>query len=347
MKSPASASWKAPLKFRMPTAENLIPIRLDIEVDGQPYKDAFTWNPYDPDSEVVMFAKRTVKDLKLAPGFLPQIVQSIQSQLATFQSYEGQDMYVGDLIIPIKLDLQVNHTVIRDQFLWDLNNFDSDPEEFARTLCKDLGIEDPEVEPAIAFAIREQLYEIAIQNVTTARENRISKKGRRAAEHFTPSKASGAALDLMKLFSFRSSVVRKRKDWDYYKPVLDLLSNEDVDALKAKEERSGWLDIEVDGQCYKDVFTWKPYDPDSEVVMFAKKDCKRLEACQRTTILYINLLLYPLPLLGSVGSSFTLSDRSRFLSLYMSPIFEICGFIFYMVSAAFVCCCWFFLFNHE
>ncbi|XP_017607905.1 chromatin structure-remodeling complex protein BSH-like isoform X2 [Gossypium arboreum] len=331
MKSPASASWKAPLKFRMPTAENLIPIRLDIEVDGQPYKDAFTWNPYDPDSEVVMFAKRTVKDLKLAPGFLPQIVQSIQSQLATFQSYEGQDMYVGDQIIPIK----------------DLNNFDSDPEEFARTLCKDLGIEDPEVEPAIAFAIREQLYEIAIQNVTTARENRISKKGRRAAEHFTPSKASGAALDLTKLFSFRSSVVWKRKDWDYYKPVLDLLSNEDVDALKAKEERSGWLDIEVDGQRYKDAFTWKPYDPDSEVVMFAKKDCKRLEACQRTTILYINLLLYPLPLLGSVGSSFTLSDRSRFLSLYMSPIFEICGFIFYMVSAAFVCCCWFFLFNHE
>lgn len=27
----------------------------------------------------------------------------------------------------------------------DLNNFDSDPEEFARTFCKDLGIEDPEV----------------------------------------------------------------------------------------------------------------------------------------------------------------------------------------------------------
>lgn len=28
-----------------PTAENLIPIRLDIEIDGQRYKDAFTWNP--------------------------------------------------------------------------------------------------------------------------------------------------------------------------------------------------------------------------------------------------------------------------------------------------------------
>ncbi|XP_017973987.1 PREDICTED: chromatin structure-remodeling complex protein BSH isoform X5 [Theobroma cacao] len=199
MKAPASASWKAPLKFRMPTAENLVPIRLDIEVDGQRYKDAFTWNPNDPDSEVVMFARRTVKDLKLAPGFIPQIVQSIQ----------------------------------------DLNNFESDPEEFSRTLCKDLGIEDPEVGPAIAYAIREQLYEIAIQNVTSARENRISKKGRRGAEHFPPSKAGGAALDLIKLFSFRSSVVRKRKEWGYYKPTLDLLSNEDVDALEAKEERSG------------------------------------------------------------------------------------------------------------
>ncbi|XP_021294347.1 chromatin structure-remodeling complex protein BSH isoform X2 [Herrania umbratica] len=237
MKAPASASWKGPLKFRMPTAENLVPIRLDIEVDGQRYKDAFTWNPNDPDSEVVMFARRTVKDLKLAPGFIPQIVQSIQ--LADFRSYEGQDMYAGDKIVPIKLDLRVNHTVIRDQFLWDLNNFESDPEEFSRTLCKDLGIEDPEVGPAIAYAIREQLYEIAIQNVTSARENRTSKKGRRGAEHFLPSKAGGAALDLIKLFSFRSSVVRKRKEWDYYKPTLDLLSNEDVDALEAKEERSG------------------------------------------------------------------------------------------------------------
>ena len=27
----------------------------------------------------------------------------------------------------------------------DMNNFESDPEEFARTFCKDLGIEDPEV----------------------------------------------------------------------------------------------------------------------------------------------------------------------------------------------------------
>lgn len=32
----------------------------------------------DPDSEVVSFAKRTVKDLKLPPTFMTQIAQSIQ-----------------------------------------------------------------------------------------------------------------------------------------------------------------------------------------------------------------------------------------------------------------------------
>ncbi|KAK9086633.1 hypothetical protein Syun_029027 [Stephania yunnanensis] len=46
-----------------------------------------------------------------------------------FRSLEGQEMYTGDKIVPLK----------------DLNNFDSDPEEFARTLCKDLDIRDAEV----------------------------------------------------------------------------------------------------------------------------------------------------------------------------------------------------------
>ncbi|THG11995.1 hypothetical protein TEA_003158 [Camellia sinensis var. sinensis] len=275
---------------RSPTADNLVPIRLDIEIDGQRFRDAFTWNPSDPDSEVVVFARRTVKDLKLPPAFVTQIAQSIQSQLTEFRSFEGQDMYTGEKIVPIKdfnmenlpvemknhqpmaanqstLDLRVNHTLIKDQFLWDLNNFDCDPEEFARTFCRDLGIEDPEVGPAIAVAIREQLYEIAIQSVASARETRINKKGRRGAEQFPArfeymsalsllllpnqilylpsslslslslSKAGGTAVDLMKLFGNKSSAIRKRREWDVYEPIVDILSNEEVDALEAREER--------------------------------------------------------------------------------------------------------------
>ncbi|KAK9143470.1 hypothetical protein Syun_012870 [Stephania yunnanensis] len=64
-----------------------------------------------------------------------------RTKLMEFRSLEGQEMYTGDKIVPLK----------------DLNNFDSDPEEFARTLCKDLDIRDAEVALAVAVAIREQL----------------------------------------------------------------------------------------------------------------------------------------------------------------------------------------------
>ncbi|XP_050216350.1 chromatin structure-remodeling complex protein BSH [Mercurialis annua] len=234
----SSMSSRAPVKFRIPTADNLVPIRLDIEIDGHRFKDAFTWNPSDPDSEVVVFAKRTAKDLKLPPAFVMQIAQSIQTQLSEFRSFEGQDMFSGEKFVPIKLDLRVNHTLIKDQFLWDLNNFDSDPEDFALTFCKDLGILDPEVAPAVAFAIREQLYEIATQSVATARESRLTKKGRRGFEYFSASKAGGLASDSMKLFTNRYSMVRKRKEWDMYQPIVDHLSNEEVEALEEREERN-------------------------------------------------------------------------------------------------------------
>ncbi|XP_076931408.1 chromatin structure-remodeling complex protein BSH-like [Bidens hawaiensis] len=231
----AWSSYKTPVKLRIPTAENLVPIRLDIEIDGQRYRDTFTWNPSDPDSDVSLFAKRTVKDLKLPPPFVTQIAQSIQSQLNEFRSLERQDMHTGEKMVSIKLDLRVNHTLIKDQFLWDLNNFESDPEEFARIFCEDFEIEDPEVGPAIAFAIREQLCEIAIQSVASAKESRVNKKGRRGPEQLPLSKPGGNTLDTMKLFGNKSSVIRKRREWDLYEPVVDILSNEEVDALEARE----------------------------------------------------------------------------------------------------------------
>ncbi|KAJ7204318.1 hypothetical protein O6H91_Y487000 [Diphasiastrum complanatum] len=166
-------------KFRMPTAENLIPIRLDIELDGQRLKDAFTWDTDDSQSEIMPFARLLVKDLNLPAGFTQQVVQSMQSQVAEFHLLQGQEMSTEEKVQVLKLDLRVNNLLIHDQFLWDVSNFDSDPEGFARTFCKDLDIEDPEVAPAIALAIREQLYEIAKQNITTGRETRISKKFRR------------------------------------------------------------------------------------------------------------------------------------------------------------------------
>ncbi|KAG6582138.1 Chromatin structure-remodeling complex protein BSH, partial [Cucurbita argyrosperma subsp. sororia] len=190
MEALASAHSKAPFKFRIPTAENLIPIRLDIEIDGQRFKDAFTWNSSDPDSEGAL-CKEDGERFKASP-----VIYNTNCTIhSKFQSFEGQDMYSGETVISIKLDLRVNNTLIKDQSLWDLNNYESDPEEFSMTFCKDLGIEDPEVGPAIAFVIREQLYEIAVQNVNSSRESRMSK-----FEHVPASKTGGASVDLVKLF---------------------------------------------------------------------------------------------------------------------------------------------------
>lgn len=197
-------------------------------MDCQRYRDAFTWNPRDPDSEIISFAKRTAKDLKLPASFVPQMLQSIQGQLAEFRSYEGQEMQIKEKIVPLKIDLRVNNTVIRDQFLWDIGNLDSDPEEFARTLCDDLNITDPEVGPAIAVSIREQLYEIASQSVSVMREKQnSSKKGRRAPEFSSNSKAVNNAVDLFKYFGSKGSVIRKRKEWYLYEPVVDVIASEE------------------------------------------------------------------------------------------------------------------------
>uniref|UniRef100_M1CNR0 SNF5 n=2 Tax=Solanum tuberosum TaxID=4113 RepID=M1CNR0_SOLTU len=118
-----------------------------------------------------------------------------------------------------------------------MNNFEGDPEEFARTFCEDMKIEEPEVGPAIAIAIREQLYEIAKQGVASVRESRTNKKGRRGMEHLSASKVGSPALDLGKLFDPDGSIQRGKSECDAFEPIVSHLSNEEVDALEAREER--------------------------------------------------------------------------------------------------------------
>lgn len=57
---------------------------------------------------------------------------------------------------PIFLNLRLNDTILIDRFEWDLSCPSNQPEEFARVLCEDLGL-NGEFEAQIALAIREQL----------------------------------------------------------------------------------------------------------------------------------------------------------------------------------------------
>ncbi|ANB11180.1 Snf5p [Sugiyamaella lignohabitans] len=60
-----------------------------------------------------------------------------------------------DMRITIKLDITVGQHNLVDQFEWDLNCMDNNPEQFAEAMCRDLSLSG-EFATAIAHAIREQ-----------------------------------------------------------------------------------------------------------------------------------------------------------------------------------------------
>jgi SWI/SNF-related matrix-associated actin-dependent regulator of chromatin subfamily B member 1 len=49
-------------------------------------------------------------------------------------------MQEGEAIRIIKLNVRINNIIIRDQFEWDINNPRNSPEDFAESLCADLGL---------------------------------------------------------------------------------------------------------------------------------------------------------------------------------------------------------------
>lgn len=70
--------------------------------------------------------------------------------------YANSSMYRDeDMRINIKLDITVGQHNLVDQFEWDINCAENSPEEFAETLCKELGLSG-EFMTAIAHSIREQ-----------------------------------------------------------------------------------------------------------------------------------------------------------------------------------------------
>ena len=64
----------------------------------------------------------------------------------------------GELVKPIQLNVRIGNIVLRDQFEWDINNPHNSPEDFAESLCCDLGLAAEFMLP-IAHQIREQINE--------------------------------------------------------------------------------------------------------------------------------------------------------------------------------------------
>ncbi|KAM7443546.1 SWI SNF [Porites harrisoni] len=138
--------------------EVLVPIRLDIDIDGQKLRDTFTWNKNETLISPEVFAEVLCDDLDLPPAsFVPAVVQAIRQQIKQFDTDSEimLDQQTDQRVI-IKLNIHVGNISLMDQFEWDLSEPQNTPEQFALSLCSDLGL-GGEFATAIAYSIRGQL----------------------------------------------------------------------------------------------------------------------------------------------------------------------------------------------
>jgi SWI/SNF-related matrix-associated actin-dependent regulator of chromatin subfamily B protein 1 len=151
--------------------EELVPLRLDIELDKLKLRDTFTWNLHDHLTDVRVFAENLVEDFKvpseLRPSIIQQIERELQEQIQDFYPHvylndEPLDTHLpysayknDEMRILIKLNITIGQHTLVDQFEWDVNDTMNSPEEFARQTAADLSLSG-EFTTAIAHSIREQ-----------------------------------------------------------------------------------------------------------------------------------------------------------------------------------------------
>ncbi|KAI9692680.1 MAG: SWI/SNF chromatin-remodeling complex subunit [Bogoriella megaspora] len=152
--------------------EELVPVRLEVEFDRIKLRDTFTWNLNDRTVPPELFAETLVEDFNLPRETFPHIARQVNHEIVEqLQDYyphlylegEATDPYVpyqahknDEMRILIKLDITIGQLELVDQFEWDINNSNNDPEVFARQMASDLSLSG-EFATAIAHSIREQI----------------------------------------------------------------------------------------------------------------------------------------------------------------------------------------------
>ncbi|KAF0690528.1 Aste57867_18077 [Aphanomyces stellatus] len=136
-------------------ATALVPIRLDVDVDGYRYIDSFS---HETDYTFETFSASLIRDLDLPDCFYVPIADAIRKQVEQASPLlpVGDAVPTSPCLVPISLKLRLNDTLLLDTFEWDLSNPANDPDQFARVLCAEMGLSG-EFEVQIALSIHEQL----------------------------------------------------------------------------------------------------------------------------------------------------------------------------------------------
>jgi SWI/SNF-related matrix-associated actin-dependent regulator of chromatin subfamily B protein 1 len=151
--------------------EELVPVRLDIELDRLKLRDSFTWNLHDRVTDPTLFAQTLVEDFQIPPELRQNVVMQVDREIhEQIQDYYPHAFFDDEPLDPhqpygaykndemrilIKLNITIGQHTLMDQFEWEINNPLNAAEDFARQMAADLSLSG-EFTTAIAHSIREQ-----------------------------------------------------------------------------------------------------------------------------------------------------------------------------------------------
>lgn len=137
----------------------LIPIRLNLEQNGNKVVDFFTWNLNDQSMTPEQFAHIYCQDLDFSASSSVhgQVVSAINEQLQEYATLAS--VVVPDLHVIINLTCNLDSKLYEDNFEWNLNDSSLTPEQFSSIVVQDLGL-TREFTPAIAHALHESLLRV-------------------------------------------------------------------------------------------------------------------------------------------------------------------------------------------
>lgn len=217
----------------------VVPVRLDFDQERDRFKlrDTFLWNLNDDTYPLEHFVRTLLEDYKfISEQHMHTVLASVSEQIKDFRKIPEKTM--GEIRVPIKIDLIINNTQYVDQFEWDiLNSRDGDPEEFATILCDEMSLPG-EFATAIAFSIREQsqLYHKALFLVgysfdgSAIREEEIRSHILPALRVLNSDDASGPVEDFI-------STLRNPGIVADYSPSLNKLTQLEVEKVDKEMER--------------------------------------------------------------------------------------------------------------
>lgn len=203
---------------------NLIPININVELEGKKFKEIFFWDMHEPYLQPEQFVKLIVDENHLPSTFESEILNQLTKQINQYQPY---DYFEGEILKLIKLDIRLGEKLIVDQFEWDINNPHNNPEDFAKSYCQDLSLGTEFLLP-IAHSVREQILDYRKSLLTDRRfvyqmiHNKCQYNTQNNSEH--PNLTG----------NFIRELAIDQTDWQ---PTLKTISLVEIQKYEQKEER--------------------------------------------------------------------------------------------------------------